>query len=43
MIEISFIGLLQAEKAQLTLVAGLKYFPPPKNYDRKLTPFISLV
>ncbi|XP_028040957.1 39S ribosomal protein L16, mitochondrial [Bombyx mandarina] len=29
----SCFGLLQAEKAQLTLVAGLKYFPPPKNYD----------
>ncbi|KAH9637731.1 hypothetical protein HF086_009399 [Spodoptera exigua] len=27
------LGLLRPESSQLVLVAGIKYFPPPKNYD----------
>ncbi|XP_063360043.1 large ribosomal subunit protein uL16m [Cydia amplana] len=27
------IGLLRSNGLQLTCVAGIKYFPPPKNYD----------
>lgn len=29
------IGLLRPETVEITLNAGIKYFPPPKNYDRE--------
>lgn len=31
------LGLLRPESVEVTLSASIKYFPPPKNYDRKCT------
>lgn len=35
----NFLGLLRPESAEVTLKAGIKYFPPPINYDRKCLNF----
>ncbi|CAG9585601.1 unnamed protein product [Danaus chrysippus] len=34
----SVIGILKPELMQLALTSGIKYFPPPKNYDDIVIP-----